>query len=104
MKHNKETTVTRPTKADSRQLSQRLKRQLHSNVKERLEHLLWQRGYKRKQLAGALGMTAPRLSSLMQDHVDLFSLDTLIDIAHRCDVIVRLNVTRKYTTKRHRTR
>lgn len=98
MDRDKDSTATSPV---STQVSQRLKLQLHSKVKQRLELVCRQQGYQRKQLAASLGMTGPRLSSLMQDHLDLFSLDSLVDIAHRCGVKIHLRVTRRYSRTRN---
>ena len=46
-----------------------------------LAELIQQQGWTQKMAAEKFGVTQPRISDLMRGKVDLFSLDTLIDMA-----------------------
>jgi len=46
-----------------------------------LENLIRQRGMTQAEAAALFGVTQPRISNLMGGKIDLFSLDTLMDMA-----------------------
>lgn len=48
------------------------------------------------ELAEWLGITRPRLNRLLARDVDLFGLDSLVAIARRAGLAVRVSVTRPY--------
>lgn len=54
------------------------------------------RSWKTTQAAAAsrLGITQPRLNDLLRGKIDKFSLDTLIDIASKADLKVRMQISR----------
>jgi predicted XRE-type DNA-binding protein len=73
-----------------------LKQELHKTVKSRIESVRDRKGITQAEAAHLLGMTQPRLSALVQGHLELFSLEALIDVASKLDLKVRLNVSRPY--------
>ncbi len=46
--------------------------------------------------AEMLDLTQPRLNALLKGRVELFSLDTLAQIAMRAGLMVRISATRQY--------
>ncbi len=73
-----------------------LKQELLESVKERIGRVRGKKGITQAEAAEFLGMTQPRLSALVQGHLDLFSLEALIDVAAKLGMSVRLNVSRSY--------
>ena len=55
-----------------------------------LQKLITARGLKQAEAAELLGVTQPRVSDLMRGRIDLFSIDTLIDMLARLGVRTRL--------------
>lgn len=55
-----------------------------------LEKVITARGLKQAEAAELLGVTQPRVSDLMRGRIDLFSIDTLIDMLARLGVRTRL--------------
>ena len=55
-----------------------------------LQQMITARGLKQAEAAGLLGVTQPRVSDLMRGRIDLFSIDTLIDMLARLGVRTRL--------------
>ncbi|HEB93388.1 MAG TPA: XRE family transcriptional regulator [Gammaproteobacteria bacterium] len=51
------------------------------------------RGLKQKEAAALLHITQPRASALKQGKVNVFRLDTLVDITHRLGLRVSMEVT-----------
>ncbi|MBM4121312.1 MAG: helix-turn-helix domain-containing protein [Nitrospira sp.] len=51
------------------------------------------RGVKQAEAAKVLGVTQPRISDLVRGRIDLFSVDSLIDMLARLGIRVRLVVT-----------
>lgn len=49
-------------------------------------------GLTQVEAAARLGVSQPRLNSLLNGHVELFGLDTLVKIAARAGLSVRLTV------------
>jgi predicted XRE-type DNA-binding protein len=76
--------------------AQLLKQQLLKSVQGRIEKVRARDGLTQAQAAEMLGMTQPRLSALVQGHLELFSLEALIDIAAKLGLTVRLNIARPY--------
>jgi predicted XRE-type DNA-binding protein len=76
--------------------AQALKHHLMKAVQDRIERVRAKEGLTQAQAAEMLGMTQPRLSALVQGHIELFSLEALIDIAAKLGLAVRLNIARPY--------
>jgi predicted XRE-type DNA-binding protein len=76
--------------------AQALKLQLLEAVQARIERVRAKEGFTQAQAAEMLGMTQPRLSALVQGHLELFSLEALIDIASKLGLSVRLSIARPY--------
>ena len=55
-----------------------------------LQKVITARGLKQAEAAELLGVTQPRVSDLMRGRLDLFSIDTLIDMLARLGVRTRL--------------
>ena len=55
-----------------------------------LQKVIRARGLKQAEAAELLGVTQPRVSDLMRGRIDLFSIDTLIDMLARLGVRTRL--------------
>ena len=51
-----------------------------------LQKVIMARGLKQAEAAELLGVTQPRISDLMRGRIDLFSIDTLIDMLARLGV------------------
>jgi predicted XRE-type DNA-binding protein len=65
-----------------------------------LQKTISKRRLKQAQAAKLLGVTQPRVSALMRGRIDLFSVDTLIDLLARLRVGVRLVVKPMRTPSR----
>src|SRR3989337_2996940 len=61
-----------------------------SNLMIHLQQAIAKRGLKQAEAAKLLGVTQPRVSELMRGRIDLFSIDTLIDMLARLGVRARL--------------
>jgi len=74
----------------------------HLNVRSELmaslQKLISSRGLKQAQAAKVLGVTQPRVSNLIRGRIDLFSIDTLVDMLARLGISVKL-VTRPSRTR-----
>jgi len=55
-----------------------------------LQQVITARGLKQAKAAELLGVTQPRVSDLMRGRIDLFSIDTLIDMLARLGIRTRL--------------
>ena len=55
-----------------------------------LQKVVTARGLKQAEAAKLLGVTQPRVSDLMRGRIDLFSIDTLIDMLARLGVRTKL--------------
>lgn len=63
---------------------------VRSELMLNLQKVITARGLKQAEAAKALGVTQPRVSDLMRGRIDLFSIDTLIDMLARLGVRARL--------------
>ena len=59
-----------------------------------IERLMRRRRLTQAAAAKLLGVTQPRVSDLVRGKIDLFSIDTLVDMLMRAGVRVRVNVRR----------
>jgi predicted XRE-type DNA-binding protein len=55
-----------------------------------LQKVITARGLKQAEVAKLLGVAQPRVSDLMRGRIDLFSIDTLIDMLARLGIRVQL--------------
>jgi predicted XRE-type DNA-binding protein len=65
---------------------------LRAELMMRIEDCYKKNGVPQAKMAHALGLTAPRLNALLKGKIGLFSLDTLVNIATRAGLSVRLTV------------
>ena len=63
---------------------------LRAELMVNLQKVLTARGLKQAEAAALLGVTQPRVSDLMRGRIDLFSIDTLIDMSARLGIRVKL--------------
>jgi len=65
---------------------------IRSSLMGHLRRLIEARGLSQVEAAKLLGVTQPRVSDLVRGRIDLFSIDTLVDLLARAGVSVRLEV------------
>jgi predicted XRE-type DNA-binding protein len=59
-----------------------------------LSELIRRSGWTQREAAAKFGVTQPRISDLMRGRIDLFSLDTLVDMAAEAGLKPRVTVRR----------
>lgn len=64
--------------------------ELRSFLSFRLEEFIRERRFTQRQAAAFFGVTQPRISNLMCGRIELFSLDTLVDMLTRAGVRVEM--------------
>lgn len=67
---------------------------IRTDLMLQIERVLKERGLTQAKAAKLLGVTQPRVSDLVRGRVDLFSIDTLVDILARLGVSVTLRTRR----------
>lgn len=67
----------------------RIRSTLMIALKERIKH----KGWTQTQAARELGVTQPRISDLLRGKIELFGLDTLINLATAAGLHVEVSVT-----------
>jgi predicted XRE-type DNA-binding protein len=65
---------------------------LRSTLMMALKDLIFSAGLSHNQTADLLGLTQPRVSDLLRGKVDLFSLDTLVNLVVAAGLYVELRV------------
>ncbi len=65
---------------------------IRSALMATLGELIAKRGWTQLQAAKLLGVTQPRVSDLMRGKIDLFSIDTLVDMLSKAGCQVELRV------------
>ena len=65
-----------------------------SELMIQLSELIRRSGWTQRQAATRFGVTQPRISDLMRGRIDLFSLDTLVDMAAAGGLKPRISVKR----------
>ena len=60
-----------------------------------LRVLIAERGLTQQAAAKALGVTQPRISDLVRGRIELFSIDTLVEMLTRFDVTVTVKTKRR---------
>ena len=73
----------------------KLRRDLATAITERIRR----QALTQVQCAAILGISQPRLNGLLKGRIELFSLDTLVELAERSGLNVAIRVTRPYTIK-----
>ena len=63
---------------------------LRAELMVNLQKVITARGLKQAEAAKLLGVTQPRVSDVMRGRIDLFSIDTLIDMLARLGIRVKL--------------
>jgi predicted XRE-type DNA-binding protein len=63
---------------------------VRSELMVKLQKAITARGLKQADAAKLLGVTQPRVSDLMRGRIDLFSIDTLIDMLARLGIRTKL--------------
>jgi len=66
---------------------------LRSNLMMALRDHIAERGLSQVQAAKLLGVTQPRVSDLMRGKIDLFALDTLVNMLSAAGLHVEMRVT-----------
>lgn len=65
---------------------------LRAELMMRIEEHYRRSGSTQAQAAKTLGLTQPRLNALLKGKIELFSLDSLVNIANRAGLTIRLVV------------
>ncbi len=68
---------------------------IRTDLMLQLSDLIDERGLTQKAAAKALGVTQPRVSDLVRGRVELFSIDTLVEMLSRFGVVVTLKTSRR---------
>ncbi len=63
---------------------------VRSELMVNLQKVIKARGLKQAEAAKLLGVTQPRVSDLMRGRIDLFSMDTLVDMLARLGIRTKL--------------
>ena len=64
--------------------------QVRAELLAHLQQVIMARGLKQAEAAALLGVTQPRVSDVMRGRIDLFSIDTLIDMLARLGIRAKL--------------
>ena len=76
--------------------SAQIKRQLMEALQARVAHMRTTRNLSQTETAHLLGITQPRLSSLVTGHAHLFSIESLADLSARAGLSVKVSIARRY--------
>ncbi len=68
---------------------------IRADLMIQVTRLIAERSLTQKQAAKALGVTQPRISDLVRGRIELFSIDTLVDMLSRLGVAVVLKTRRR---------
>lgn len=68
---------------------------IRADLMIQLKKLIEERGLTQKHAAEVLGVTQPRISDLVRGRIDLFSIDTLVEMLTRMGVAVTLKTRRR---------
>lgn len=68
--------------------------QIRTDLMVRLERIFKEQGLTQAKAASVLGVSQPRISDLVRGRIDLFSIDTLVDMLARLGVSVTLRTRR----------
>ncbi|MBM3539114.1 MAG: XRE family transcriptional regulator [Alphaproteobacteria bacterium] len=67
---------------------------VRSELMIELAELIRRNGWTQRQAAAKFGVTQPRVSDLTRGRIDLFSLDTLVDMAEAGGLKLRISIKR----------
>lgn len=67
---------------------------IRTDLMLQIERVLKERGLTQAKAAALLGITQPRVSDLVRGRIDLFSIDSLVDLLARLGVSVTLRTRR----------
>jgi predicted XRE-type DNA-binding protein len=68
---------------------------IRTDLMIQLSELIAERGLTQKAAAKALGVTQPRVSALVRGRVELFSIDTLVEMLARLGIAVTVKTKRR---------
>ena len=68
---------------------------IRADLMIQLKALIAERGLTQKSAAEALGVTQPRISDLVRGRIDLFSIDTLVEMLTHLGVAVTFKTKRR---------
>jgi len=74
---------------------------LRAELMVELKRLIQVRKLTQKAAAKLFGVTQPRISDLVRGKIDLFSIETLVNMLARADIEVRLRLAPSRRTSRH---
>ena len=75
---------------------------VRSTLMARIKKVIEDRGLTQNEAARLFGVTQPRISNLVCGRIDLFSIDTLIDMLARAGVRVRVTMQRSSSKAKRR--
>jgi len=75
---------------------------LRADLMIQIRRLIERRRLTQAAAAKRFGVTQPRISDLVRGKIDLFSIDTLVDMLARAGVRVRLTIQRGISRRRRR--
>ena len=75
---------------------------IRADLMVRLRQFIQRRKLTQAAAAKLFGVTQPRVSDLVRGKIDLFSIDTLIDMLARAGVRVRVTIQRSHSKLRRR--
>jgi len=75
---------------------------LRAELMIQIRRLIEERGLTQAAAGKRFGVTQPRISDLVRGKIDLFSIDTLVDMLARAGVRVRLTIQRGTSRRRRR--
>ena len=75
---------------------------LRADLMIQIRRLVERRGLTQAAAAKMFGVTQPRISDLVRGKIDLFSIDTLVDMLSRAGVRVKLTIQRGTSRRRRR--
>jgi predicted XRE-type DNA-binding protein len=68
---------------------------IRTDLMIQLGKLIKERGLTQQHAAKALGVTQPRISDLVRGRIDLFTIDTLVEMLERLGVAVTVKTRRR---------
>jgi predicted XRE-type DNA-binding protein len=72
---------------------------LRSAMMDRIESFMTERSLTQREAARFFGVSQPRISNLVRGRIDLFSIDTLVDMLERAGIGVELTLVASNTRR-----
>jgi predicted XRE-type DNA-binding protein len=69
--------------------------QIRSQMMIEIEKIIEERGLTQSAAADILGVTQPRVSDLVRGNIEVFSIDTLVEMLDRFDVSIKFSTKRR---------